>query len=183
MCCTRLSRFFRRLNILPVSCFQNLLHPGCDDGSSSHKSGWNVSKVYYQQIAESTEVEMYLSSKFSKKNFGRILRPKPVRRPLVTGLSYGPRANKQFDMAYWVFWALPGSSGHSDSLIFKTWLLTVSKFESQLMQTPAPGSSSFIGPAPGHLLLCKSPGAGHTFPYKSPGVPRGMVTGQNDSLH
>ena len=52
-------------------------------------------------------------------------------------------------------------------------------FESQLMQIPAPGTSSFIGPTPGHLLLCKSPGAVHTFWCKSPGVPgRGMVTDQ-----
>ena len=47
---------------------------------------------------------------------------------------------------------------------------------------PAPGTSSFIGPAPGHFLLCKSPGAGHTFRCKSPGVPGGgMVTGQIDT--
>ena len=34
---------------------------------------------------------MHLSIKFSKKNFGGILRPKSVRRPLVIGLIYGLR--------------------------------------------------------------------------------------------
>ena len=61
-----------------------------DDGSSSNKSGrWNASKVYCQEIDESTEV-----------NFGGILRPKSVRKTLVIGLIYGPRANKQFDIAF-----------------------------------------------------------------------------------
>ena len=46
---------------------------------------------------------------------------------------------------------------------------------------PGPGTSSFIGPTPGHFLLCKSPGAGHTFRCKSRGVPGGMVTGQIDT--
>ena len=47
MCHAQLSRVFRRLNMLPVSCFQNFLCPGSDDGSSSNNSGrWNVSKVY-----------------------------------------------------------------------------------------------------------------------------------------
>ena len=55
--------------------------------------------------------------KLSKKNFRGILRAKSVRRILVIGLIYGPRANtEQFDM---VFWSWPGSMGHSDSLIFK----------------------------------------------------------------
>ena len=82
--------------MLPVSRFQNFSCPGSDDGSSSNKSGrWNVLSV----IAESAEVEMYLSIKLSK-NFAGILRPKSVRRTLVTGLIYGPRANKQFDHAF-----------------------------------------------------------------------------------
>ena len=34
---------------------------------------------------------MHLSIKFSKKNFGGILRPKSVRRPLVIGQIYGLR--------------------------------------------------------------------------------------------
>ena len=50
-----------------------------------------------------------------------------------------------------------------------------------LMEMPAPGTSSFIGPAPRHFLLCKSPGAGQTFWCKSPGVPGGMVTSQIDT--
>ena len=29
-----------------------------------------------------------------------IVRPKSVRRTLVTGLIYGPRANKQFDIVF-----------------------------------------------------------------------------------
>ena len=44
------------------------------------------------------KVEMYLSIKLAKKNFGGILRPKSVRRTLVTGSVYGLRANKQFDI-------------------------------------------------------------------------------------
>ena len=31
---------------------------------------------------------------------GGILRPKSVRRPLVMGLIYGPRANEQFNIAF-----------------------------------------------------------------------------------
>ena len=50
-----------------------------------------------------------------------------------------------------------------------------------LMQMPGLGTSSFIGPAPEHFLLCKSPGAGHTFWCKSLGVPGGMVTSQIDT--
>ena len=73
--------------MLPGSLFQNFLCSGSDDGSSSNKSGrWNVSKVYCQQIAEPAEVETHLSIKFSKKDFGGILRPKSVRRTLVIGL-------------------------------------------------------------------------------------------------
>ena len=54
----------------------------------------------FQKCTESTEVETHLFAKFSKKNFGGILRPKYVRRTLVIGLIYGPRANKQFDIAF-----------------------------------------------------------------------------------
>ena len=102
MCYTHLSRVFCRLNMPPVSRFQNFLCPGSDDGRSSNNSGrWNVSKVYCQYIVESTEVEMHLSTciKLSKKNFRGILSIKSVRRrTLVIGLIYGPRANKQFDI-------------------------------------------------------------------------------------
>ena len=64
--------------MLPVSHSQHFFCPGSDDGSSSNKSGrWNVSK-----------------------NFGGILRPKSVRRTLVIWLIYGPRANRQFDIAF-----------------------------------------------------------------------------------
>ena len=96
----------------------------------SNKSGrWNASKVYcllfffcfksllfsvffflFQKFTVycflSTVVKTQLSIKLSKKNFGGILRntecPKSVRRTLVMGLIYGPRANKQFDFS----WAL-----------------------------------------------------------------------------
>ena len=37
------------------------------------------SVLYYQPIAESTEVETHFSIKFSKKKFGGILKPKSVR--------------------------------------------------------------------------------------------------------
>ena len=33
------------------------------------------------------------------------------------GLIYGPRANKQFDIAFRVIWTLPDPIRHSDSLI------------------------------------------------------------------
>ena len=49
MCYGHLYSVFGRLNMLPVSRFQNFLCPGSDDGSSSKKGGrWNVSKVYCQ---------------------------------------------------------------------------------------------------------------------------------------
>ena len=47
-----------------------------------------------------TEVKTHSFIKFSKKSFGGILRPKSVRRPLIVGLIYGPRANKQFGIAF-----------------------------------------------------------------------------------
>ena len=51
-------------------------------------------------IADPIEAETHSSIRFSKKNFGGILRPKSVRRTLVIRLIYGPRANKQFDIAF-----------------------------------------------------------------------------------
>ena len=42
----------------------------------------------------SIKVETHSSIKLSKKNFGGILRLKSVRRILVIGLIYGPRASK-----------------------------------------------------------------------------------------
>ena len=48
----------------------------------------------------SIKVETHLSIKLSKKNFGGILRLKSVRRILVMGLIYGPRANKQSDIPF-----------------------------------------------------------------------------------
>ena len=45
--------------------------------------------------SESTDVDMHLSMKLRG-----IVRPKSVRRTLVTGLIYGPRANKQFDIVF-----------------------------------------------------------------------------------
>ena len=92
MCYAHVSRVFRRLNMLPISRFQNFLCPGSDDRSNSNKSGrWNVSSVR-QLTAESTEVETHLSIKLSKKNFAGILRPKSVTRTLIKGLMHGPRA-------------------------------------------------------------------------------------------
>ena len=100
-----------------------------------------------------------------------ILRPKSVRRKLVIGLAYGPRANKQFDIAFWVFWTWPGPIGHSDSLKFLSPDDCVNNLHVDAM--PSPMTSSFIGLAPGHFLLCKSPGAGHTFQCKRSRVPGG----------
>ena len=51
--------------------------------------------MYCQQIVESIDFETHLSIKLRK-----ILRPKSVRKTLVIGLIYGPRANKQFDIAF-----------------------------------------------------------------------------------
>ena len=116
---------------------------------------------------------------YSSTKLRGILRPKSARRTLVIGLIYRPRASKQFDIAFWVFWTWPGPVGHSDILIFKPWWL----YQHSLWwcKCPATGTPSFIGLAPRHFLLCKSPGAGHTFWCKSPGVPGGMVTGQIDT--
>ena len=58
-------------------------------------------------IAECTEAETHLSIKFSNKNLGGVLRPKSVRRTLAIGLIYGPRANKQFDIASLLDFARP----------------------------------------------------------------------------
>ena len=69
--------------------------------------------------SESTKVEMHLFIKLSKKNFGGILRPYSKRRTLVIGLIYGQKQKKQFDIAFQVFWSLPGPVQHSDSLTFK----------------------------------------------------------------
>ena len=52
-------------------------------------------KCTVNKIFESTEVEMHLSIKLRG-----ILKPKSVRKTLVMGLIYGPRANKQFDIAF-----------------------------------------------------------------------------------
>ena len=52
-------------------------------------------KCTVKLIVESTGAEMHLSIKPRG-----ILRPKSVRRKLVIGLIYGPRANKQFDIAF-----------------------------------------------------------------------------------
>ena len=51
--------------------------------------------MYCQEIVESTDVETHLSVKLRG-----ILRPKSVRRTLVIELIYGPRANKQFNIAF-----------------------------------------------------------------------------------
>ena len=87
--------------MLPVSRFQNFSCPGSDDGSSSNKSGdGTFEKCTVNKWLRLLEAETHLSIKFSKKNFGGILRPKSVRRTLVIGLIYVPRANKQFDIAF-----------------------------------------------------------------------------------
>ena len=52
-------------------------------------------------------------------------------------------------------------------------VLTIFMFESQLMQMPGPRDIVIFMPAPGHFLLCKSPGTGHTFRCKSPRVTGG----------
>ena len=49
----------------------------------------------------STEVEAHLSIiKILKEELRRDTEPKSVRRTLVIGLIYGPRANKQFDIVF-----------------------------------------------------------------------------------
>ena len=108
---------------------------------------------------------MHLSMKLSKKNFRGILRPKSVSRTLVIGLIYGPRANKQFDIAFGVIWTLPYALiGNSDSLIFKPKrLLTIFMFESWLMQMPGPRDIMIYWPGPLAFSVLQKPGAGHTF--------------------
>ena len=58
-------------------------------------------------------------------------------------------------------------------------------FENQLMQKPDPRDIVIYRSGPGHLLLCRSPGAGHKFRCKSSEVPGGggggAVTGQSDN--
>ena len=51
--------------------------------------------MYCQEIVESADVETHLSVKLRG-----LLRPKSVRRTLAIGLIYGPRANKQFNIAF-----------------------------------------------------------------------------------
>ena len=51
--------------------------------------------MYCQQIVESTGIDTHLSVKHRG-----ILRPKSVRRTLVVGLIYGPKAIKQSDIAF-----------------------------------------------------------------------------------
>ena len=114
MCCTHLSGVFRRLNMPAVSCFEHFLCPVSEDGIISE--GGTFEKYTCQKIAESTEIETHLSITFLKKDFGRILRPESVRRKLITWLIYGPRANKQFNIA--LFWTLSDHLRHSDSLNF-----------------------------------------------------------------
>ena len=124
-----------------------------------------------------TGVEMHLSIKLRG-----ILRPKSVRRTFVMRLIYGPRANKQFDIAFWVFWTWPGPVGHSDSLIFKPrWLCWHSLC---WCKCSAPGTSSFTVSTPEHFLLYKSPGVGNILWCKSLGVPGGVgVNRSNWYLH
>ena len=56
---------------------------------------WPFFKSTLSIIVESTDVEIHLSIKLRG-----ILRPKSVRRTLVIGLIYWPRANKQFDIDF-----------------------------------------------------------------------------------
>ena len=56
---------------------------------------WAFQKCTVNKIVESTDIDTHLSMKLRG-----ILRPKSVRRTLVIGLIYGPRANKQFDIAF-----------------------------------------------------------------------------------
>ena len=61
--------------------------------------------------------------------------------------------------------------GHSDSLI-----LSPDDYVNNLhvdANAGPQGHLKFISLAPGHFLLCKSPGAGHTFWCKRPGMPGG----------
>ena len=77
--------------MLPVSRFQNFLCPGL---TTMEVAQIGAEDGTFQKF---TEVE---AIKFSEKNFGGMLKPKSVRRTLVTGLINGPRANKQFDIMF-----------------------------------------------------------------------------------
>ena len=52
-------------------------------------------------------------------------------------------------------------------------VLTIFMFESQLMQMPGPRDIVVYWPGPQAFSVVQSPGAGHTFRCKSPGVPGG----------
>ena len=118
---------------------------------------------------------IYLSMELSKKNFGGMLSPKSVRRTLVIGLIYGPRANKQFDIAFWVFWTLSGPIGHSDILFldpdnsvdnFHVWKPVDTNARPQGYR------HLLVGPR-GISCCAKAPVLGTHFGAKAPGWPGG----------
>ena len=97
---------------------------------------------------------------------------------------YGSRANKQFDIAFCVFWTLPGPIGHSDILFLgpdKT-VLTIFMFESQLIQMPGPRDIVIYWPGHWAFPVVQKPrGWAHMSVEKLQGARGGMVTGQIDT--
>ena len=129
--------------------------------------------------------ETHLAIKPSKKNFGGILRPKYVRRTLVIGLIYGPRANTQFDIAFWVFWILPGPLRHSDSLILSPDDCDNNLHVWKLVDVNArPQGHRHLLARPSGIFCCaKALGLGTHFGAKALGCPGGDSNLSNWYLH
>ena len=113
--------------------------------------------MYCQKIVESTDVETHLSIKLRG-----ILRPKSVRRTLVMGLIYGPRANKQFDGQ--ALEALRQLNFYAQMTVLTIFML---------MQMPGPRDIVIYWPGLRAFSVVQKPGAGHTFGAKAPGCPGG----------
>ena len=110
-----------------------------------------------------------------------ILRPKSARRTLATGKIFGPRANKQFDIAFWVFWTWLGAVGHSDSLIFKPRWLCVNTLYVDANARPQ-GHRHLLARLPGIFCCGKALGLGTHFGAKAGGSRRDG-NGSNWYLH
>ena len=98
-----------------------------------------------------------------------------MRRTLVIGPVYRPRANKQFDIAFCVFWTLPGPLRHSYSLILSPdGCVKNFMFESLLMRMPGPRDIVIYMTYPAGIFYCaKDLGLGTHFNAKAPGCPGG----------
>ena len=106
-----------------------------------------------------------------------ILRPKSVRRTLVIGLIYGPRANKQFDIVFGVFWTWPSPIGHSESLILSP-DGCANNLHVDANAWPQ-GHRHVVAQPPGIFCCANAMGLGTHFGAKAPGCPGGDGNGSN----